>query len=39
MDVLRNGINEHSATDFIVAACDESGYQEFQLKRFGMKGR
>jgi hypothetical protein len=37
MDALKNGIDEHRPTDFVIAAYDETAYQEFQLKRFGMK--
>jgi hypothetical protein len=36
MDALKNGIDEHRPTDFVIAAYDETAYQEFQLKRFGI---
>jgi hypothetical protein len=37
MDALENGIQEDNQIDFVIA-CDD-GIQEFQLKRFGMKGQ
>jgi hypothetical protein len=36
IEALETGIDENNPIDFVVAAADESAFQEFQLKRFGM---
>jgi hypothetical protein len=38
MEALASGIQENHQIDFVIAGYDEGvGYQEFQLKRFGMQ--
>jgi hypothetical protein len=38
MEALGDGIEENNPIDFVIAAADDSAFQEFQLKRFGLNG-
>ena len=37
LQALRDGIDENGPIDFVIAGEDVARYQEFQLKRFGMR--